>query len=686
MTFLNPAFLWLALAVAIPIIVHLFNFRKPKRLLFSNLSLLLEVNKVVTKRLKLKQLLLLLLRILAFLFLVLAFAHPIFTSSNSAVNLGNKSVTIIIDNSHSMSATDERGVYLQQSILLAKELIQAGEISDEFQLLTTSNLRLNGSFSNKGQAMEALQKIDFEHKIVSYSQVVNNLPYFFTQAKNKVRRLYFISDFQRSTVLKDTLENLSIPPDITTHFLPVGNQDQVNVYISEASFANQIIEKNKPITINLKVNNNSDKDIPNLSLKVHEENKVVAIASVSLAARENKVTQISYIPDKGGWHSGFIELDDTPIDFDNIRYFSYNIPEDSKILLALGDQNTQYINLLFNNLVRQFRVETINQRALANVDLTGYASLVLAGVDEVSSGLADKIANWVKEGGGIILFPSAAMNTQSINYLLQQMSAGTFEKMVSYSTPTLFREPDLKHPIFQGVFKKAKKNAEFDSPSIQKIYRFLPNNNGIQNTVIWSQNNDVILQEVRYGNGGLFVFSIYPSLEWSDFPIKSSFVPIVYRSALLLNHLTQNSFSENLDNPGIRKIKTSSSSVIRLRKGNGFSAIPEQFSQQGNLVLKFDKLQLMAGNYEIVQNDSVLEKISFNYSDAESQMETMRIQELKDYLEDKGLSQIRIQQGVPEKIRSDPASSEHLSLWKYFLGFAFLMLVLEAAALKLIKT
>jgi hypothetical protein len=686
MTFLNPAFLWLAFAIAIPIIVHLFNFRKPKRVLFSNLTLLLEVNKVVTRRLKLKQLILLLLRILAFLFLVLAFAHPIFTSSNSGVDLGKNSITIIIDNSHSMSAADERGVYLQQAILLAKELIQAGRISDEFQLLTTSNLRLNGSFSNKGQAIEALQKVDFEHKIVSYSQIINNLPYFFTQAKNKARRLYFISDFQRSTVLKDTLENLSIPPDITTHFLPVGNQEQVNVYISEASFANQIIEKNKPVTINLKVNNNSDKDIPNLSLKVNEENRVVAIASISLAARENKVTQISYIPDKGGWHSGFIELDDTPIDFDNIRYFSYNIPEGNKILLVLGEQNTQYLNLLFNNLIRQFRVETINQKALANVNLTDYASLVFAGVDEVSSGLADKIVNWVKEGGGIILFPSPTMNTQSINYLLQQMNVGAFEKMTAYSTPILFREPDLKHPIFHGVFKKAKRNAEFDSPSIQKIYRFVPNNEGIQSTVIMSQNNDVILQEARYGNGGLFIFSIYPSLEWSDFPIKSSFVPIVYRSALLLNHLTQNSFSEDLDNPGIRKIKTSSSSVIRLRKSDGFSAIPEQFSQQGNLVLKFDKMQLAAGNYEIIQNDSVLEKISFNYSDAESQMETMRIEELKEYLEEKGLSQIRLQQGIPEKIRSDPASSEYLSLWKYFLALAFFMLVLEVAILKLVKT
>ncbi|MCS6905819.1 MAG: BatA and WFA domain-containing protein, partial [Bacteroidia bacterium] len=628
MTFLNPAFLWLALAVAVPIIVHLFNFRKPKRILFSNLSLLLEVNKVVARRLKLKQLLLLLLRILAFLFLVLAFAHPILKSSHTPLSLGRKSISIIIDNSHSMSATDERGVYLQQAILLAKEIIQSSDLADEFQLLTTSNLRLNGFFSNKGQALESLQKVDFEHKIVSYAQIINNLPYFFTQAKNQDKHLYFISDFQRSTVLRDTLENLSIPSDITTHFLHIGKQEQVNVYISEAGFENQILEKNKPITINLKVNNNSDKDIPNLSLKVKEGEKVVAISSVSLGARENKTTQITYIPETGGWHSGYIELDDTPIDFDNIRYFSYYIPEGTKILLVAGEQNMQYLNLLFQHLIRQFQVELINQRSLANVDLSTISTIVLAGVDEISSGLADKIANWVKEGGGIILFPSANMNTSSINYFLAQMQAGSFEKMVNYSTPILFIEPDLKHPIFQGVFKKIKKNAEFDSPSIQKIYRYVPSSEGLQNTVIKNQNNDIVLQEIKYGNGGLFIFSLYPALDWSDFPIKSSFVPIVYRSALLLNHLGQTSFSENLDNPGIRKIKTSSASVIKLQRKDGFSAIPEQFAQQGYVVLKFDKMQLRAGNYEIVQNDSVLEKISFNYSDAESQMETMPIDEL----------------------------------------------------------
>ncbi|MDW8159285.1 MAG: hypothetical protein RML72_10485, partial [Bacteroidia bacterium] len=60
--------------------------------------------------------------------------------------------------------------------------------------------------------------------------------------------------------------------------------------------------------------------------------------------------------------------------------------------------------------------------------------------------------------------------------------------------------------------------------------------------------------------------------------------------------------------------------------------------------------------------------------------------ELKSYLKEKGLSQIRVQQGTPEKIRSDPASFETLSLWKYFLSLAFLMLVLEIVVLKLMKT
>ncbi|MBO4740720.1 MAG: BatA domain-containing protein, partial [Bacteroidales bacterium] len=75
MQFLNPLFFIGFLAVAIPIAVHLFNFRRYKKVYFSDISKLEELTGQTKRRSQIKQLLILAARVLAIVFLVLAFAR-----------------------------------------------------------------------------------------------------------------------------------------------------------------------------------------------------------------------------------------------------------------------------------------------------------------------------------------------------------------------------------------------------------------------------------------------------------------------------------------------------------------------------------------------------------------------------------------------------------------------------------
>ena len=76
MVFLNPAILFGLLAASIPVILHFLNLRKIKKVEFSTLTFLKELQKTKIKKIKFKQWLLLLLRILIILFLVSSFARP----------------------------------------------------------------------------------------------------------------------------------------------------------------------------------------------------------------------------------------------------------------------------------------------------------------------------------------------------------------------------------------------------------------------------------------------------------------------------------------------------------------------------------------------------------------------------------------------------------------------------------
>ena len=141
MTFLNPAILFGLLAASIPIVLHFLNLRKLKKIEFSTLAFLKELQKTKIKRIKLKQWLLLLLRIAIIIFLVMAFARP--TVKNYSVGNSSAAKTtavIILDNTFSMSVVTENGSYLNQAKRIAKNLLNNFQDSDEIILLGVGNL------------------------------------------------------------------------------------------------------------------------------------------------------------------------------------------------------------------------------------------------------------------------------------------------------------------------------------------------------------------------------------------------------------------------------------------------------------------------------------------------------------------------------------------------------------------
>ena len=93
MQFLYPTFLFALAALAIPIIIHLFYFRRFKKVYFTNVRFLKEVKEEKSARSKLRNLLVLAMRLLALAFLVFAFAQP-FIPRDEEVKAGVKAVSI----------------------------------------------------------------------------------------------------------------------------------------------------------------------------------------------------------------------------------------------------------------------------------------------------------------------------------------------------------------------------------------------------------------------------------------------------------------------------------------------------------------------------------------------------------------------------------------------------------------
>ncbi|NBU05964.1 MAG: hypothetical protein EBT39_06395, partial [Sphingobacteriia bacterium] len=171
MRFGNSYFLFAFLALAIPILIHLFNFRKFKRVYFTNVRFLKEVKQDTKARNKLKNILILVSRLLAVLFLVLAFAQPYLPSEKQAVTKGIKVMSIYVDNSFSMDALGKTGSLLEIAKQNAREIAMAYKPNDQFQLLTNDFEGRHQRLVSREEFLELLDEVKLSPVVRLISEV-----------------------------------------------------------------------------------------------------------------------------------------------------------------------------------------------------------------------------------------------------------------------------------------------------------------------------------------------------------------------------------------------------------------------------------------------------------------------------------------------------------------------------------
>ncbi len=683
MTFLQPAILWGLLAISIPIIIHFFNLQRPKEILFSNVAFVREVKKTVVRRLKFKQWLILLMRILAISCLVLAFANPVIVDEDQKLLLGNRSVAIVLDNSYSMTASNEKGAYYQQAISMARNILRAYTPQDEFLLMSTHHLKLNYNFANQEEVLEELRELEIRQNTRSHAEILGFQEEIFSHANNGLRELYVISDFQQSTVMADSQSVRLSDSLLFVKYIPLASREQNNVYVSDHKIGSQILEKDKPIQLSMTLVNDGKSAVNELSVRIWLEGKVVALNNSQLEAQSSKTLSLPFTPTQSGWQSGYIELDDNSVDFDNRRYFSIYIPEQEKVLVVEG-QASKNMRILYESVFDQFDASFISTRNLSNENLVDYKSIILLGITEISTGLSDRLQAFLTEGGSLMFFPGEEMKLDQVNAFLANLQLGKFADSERIQEGSQANIVDLEHPLFKGIFTKDRSNRTFDAIRIFQYYPLSLNNNTIQNRIMSLENQAPMLLESRVGEGIMFTFSFFPGDNWTDFHIKPIFVPILFRATQIMNQTQHIQSGQEIGAFVPQLIRTSEKELIKLVDENGQEIIPEQYPQGGVIALKFEKQNIKEGNYQLYQEEELLEHLSFNVSDQESKLAYIDANQLSDRLQQKGLEEIEVLPAMQDAISNQiQIEKEGIPLWKYFIILVLVFLTAEILILQL---
>jgi sulfur transfer complex TusBCD TusB component (DsrH family) len=366
--FLSPNWFWALSLIIIPIIVHLFNFRRYKLVYFTNVHLLQEVKKDTQAKSKLKELLILLSRILLITFLVLAFSQPVWVDLDKQEQYKQESdLIIIVDNSFSMSSEGANGVLLEVAKQKAFEIINAYPQSTKIMLLSSDVQAKQLVYKSKEDIFTALSNI----KISAFTYPLDHVVKMARIRMNKdieSHHLFLISDFQKSnyTPLSD------LDSTFQTFLIPLKSQNTNNIIVDTVYFYSPIHSLNKEEKLIYSLTNNGKDEVVDFGVELYINDSLKSISNVDILSGESILDTFRYTNSTNGIQRGKISISDFPITYDNELFFNYNIKKETKVAICTDTKNP-FLDAFFRNnkyyQVKEFSPENINSEYCKNSDV-----------------------------------------------------------------------------------------------------------------------------------------------------------------------------------------------------------------------------------------------------------------------------------------------------------------------------
>ena len=318
MYFQHPEFLTGLLALLILLAIHLFNFRRHKKVYFSQVKLLKQVTTETKKQRNLLHIIVLVLRMLAIFFIVMLLAKPVFESADKQKPPVSGEKSLYIDNSFSMMSEGNRGRLFNNAIHDALALV-TGSAQDE-RFTVRENVSGN-SFSKSLSRDEAAQKIA-EIQISSVVKSLSEMLLSGTKYKTKepgYRQWLIFSDFQKSTA---DIQLLPADSNISYLFFPLLNTRTNNLVVDSMWFAEPLLIPGRKSTCWIRLKNNSTSDYEKIPVILIVNGQQKAVAGVDLPANTSIDMSMSYTPESAGWKYGEVKIKDYPITFDDQLFFT----------------------------------------------------------------------------------------------------------------------------------------------------------------------------------------------------------------------------------------------------------------------------------------------------------------------------------------------------------------------------
>jgi len=648
---LHPFYLFGLLLAVIPLILHLLGRRRIREKPFSSIYLLKEMKKSTSVWLRIRELLLLLLRILFITFIIIAFSHPLVESPLSFLGKeAPRDVAILLDVSMSMGM---EGVFEKAKNEVLR-VFKTYNSSDRILLIAFSD-RVEGieEISDRTELIVFLNNLKVTYRATDLLPALGEAEKSLLQKEGFSKRVYIVSDFQKSGLknVQSVSEGLG-KKGIDVYAFPI-ERDEKNLF-----FSGYRIEPPFPLSgIRLKL-------FPELISREEGQNPIELFmngvmkgAKKQTASRAKTVFEIE--PLEAGYRSGFFRTGGDALAMDNSYYFSFYIPENLNVLLV-GKTNEYYYlaNALSPGLNSPIKLKTIAPEEFSRVNLGDYDLLILYNT-KLNGSVKVRSMDFLANGGSVLIVMGNAFKSE-IN---KDVLGGIHIERKMYTEKGFFRVKmvDVGFEPLSDFRDKGLKNL-YDT----KFFRYFRIESNMRE-VIKCKNGDPLMLtgNINKGKIVLLPFSIDP--EWTQLPIKAIFVPLIYKLTFYLARKQERIPLFNVGAP----IKLSFSKEVKeplfiTPDNRKKSPIPLKRMDEVNYILKDIDIP---GIYRFVSQQGETIPVAVNTNVKESRLDAFSFEELKTLFPDIKKS---------EEVKTFTSSGKKwVDLFLFFIVLSLMCLIAE---------
>ncbi|MDD4869256.1 MAG: BatA domain-containing protein [Kiritimatiellae bacterium] len=666
MNFLNIILLGGIVAASIPLIIHLFHKSHFQIIRWGAMHLLESLQRTQKRRLRLEQLLLLLVRCLIPAILALCMARPVLTGMRTLLGAAKTSVVVVLDNSYSMEVGAAERTTFVQARDSAGRIIHDLARGSELSVILMGGLPrplLDEPTFNTERATRELGKLQTGYGAADVPASLEMAVSTLGKMHEAHREMIVLSDFQKISWAEsedverarvaNLIKNMPVKPLVM--FIHTGQEDKNNVSVQSLDFSRFLLGVNQPFQVRAHLKNHGSSRYSSMRVFFRVDGTEKSVAQIELGPNESGQVLFTHTFDKAGSHVISVDTDvPDALKSDNVLLAAVPVWDKLPVLLVNGNPGRgplegetdfleialQPYNATKGSLADLITTRVVDQHHVDAHTVKDVRVVILANVQQLQDHQIKALEDFVRGGGGLMIFPGNRIDISWYNSRLSADGKGLLPRKFS----TIEGGPEdndphaailgqhQEHPAFQ-LFNDPR-NGDLSTATIRLWYKLVEKQgtaktNSGEFVMARLNTGDPFMIEKKYGEGSVIICSTPCSADWSNLPLRPFYLPLMQQLVTYLAAKFDPPRNIQVGLPLIAALPAAlDGKTMELTDPGGKKHKLTAKNQGGRALLNFDDTRI-PGLYLLELPDKSLIHFVVNTSRSESNLAQLTADEIK---------------------------------------------------------